>query len=77
MDKQAVVIDNDTNYTKMGYAGNIDPDFIIPTAILDKKSTLGVSTNNDKYDYLSENKRLTKPNIQKTQIDLSDARWYN
>ena len=36
----------------MGFAGNIEPDFIIPTAILDKKSTLGVSTNNDKYDYL-------------------------
>ena len=51
---QAVVIDNDTNYTKMGYAGNIDPDFIIPTAIadLDKKSTFGVSIKNDKYDYL-------------------------
>ena len=37
MDKQAVVIDNDTGYTKMGYAGNIEPDFIIPTAFLIKR----------------------------------------
>ena len=49
---QAVIKDNDTGYTKMGYGGNLDPDFVIPTAILDKKSTLGVSINNDKYDYL-------------------------
>ena len=53
MDKQAVVIDNGTGFTKMGYAGNLDPDFVIPTAIadLDKKSTLGVSIKNDEYDY--------------------------
>ena len=49
---QAVIIDNDTGYTKMGYAGNIDPDLVVPTAILDKKSTLRISINNDKYDYL-------------------------
>ena len=49
---QAVIIDNDTGYTKMGYAGNIEPDFIIPTPIadLDKKSTLGVSIKQDEYD---------------------------
>ena len=48
---QAVIIDNDTGYTKIGYAGNIEPDFIIPTAILDKKSTLGVSIKHDENDY--------------------------
>ena len=53
MDKLAVVIDNGTGYTKMGYAGNLDPDFVIPTAIadLDKKSTLSVSNKNDEYNY--------------------------
>ena len=37
----------------MGYAGNLDPDFVIPTAIadLDKKSNLNVSIKNDEYDY--------------------------
>eukprot|EP00301_Raphidiophrys_heterophryoidea_P009909 c14920_g1_i1.p1 GENE.c14920_g1_i1~~c14920_g1_i1.p1 ORF type:complete len:431 (+),score=114.47 c14920_g1_i1:61-1293(+) len=29
----AVVIDNGTGYTKMGYAGNCEPSYIIPTAI--------------------------------------------
>jgi len=29
----AVVIDNGTGYTKMGYAGNCEPQFIIPTVI--------------------------------------------
>ena len=74
MDKQAVVIDNGTGYTKMGYAGNLDPDFVIPTAIadLDKKSTLSVSTKNDEYNYYigeeainkakeSKNHKLTYP----------------
>ena len=65
MDKQAVIIDNDTGYTKMGYAGNIEPDFIIPTAILDKKSTLGVSTNNDKYDYLIGEQAINQAKISK------------
>ena len=27
------MIDNGTGYTKMGYSGNNDPQFIIPTAI--------------------------------------------
>jgi len=29
----AVVIDNGTGYTKMGYAGNTEPQFIVPTVI--------------------------------------------
>ena len=28
-----VVIDNGTGYTKMGYAGNFEPSYLIPTAI--------------------------------------------
>ena len=40
--KNSVVIDNGTGFTKMGYAGNLDPDFVFPTAIADlaKKSSL-------------------------------------
>ncbi|KXS15130.1 actin2 [Gonapodya prolifera JEL478] len=33
-----VVIDNGTGYTKLGYAGNNDPQYIIPTAIAVKPS---------------------------------------
>eukprot|EP00106_Octopus_bimaculoides_P004319 XP_014771761.1 PREDICTED: actin-related protein 3-like [Octopus bimaculoides] len=34
----AVVIDNGTGYTKMGYAGNTEPQFIIPSCIAIKES---------------------------------------
>ena len=91
MDKQAVVIDNGTGFTKMGYAGNLDPDFVIPTAIadLDKKSTLSVSTKNDEYNYFigdqaiskakeSKNHKLTYP-MQNGIIeswDLMEKYWH-
>jgi actin-related protein 3 len=32
---KVVVIDNGTGYTKMGYAGNTEPSFDIPTLITD------------------------------------------
>ncbi|KAJ3009222.1 Actin- protein 3, partial [Thoreauomyces humboldtii] len=35
----AVVIDNGTGYTKMGYAGNNDPQFIIPTCMATRENT--------------------------------------
>ena len=38
MEPPTVVIDNGTGYTKMGYAGNVDPSYIIP-------STIGYSLN--------------------------------
>jgi actin-related protein 3 len=62
MDKVAIVIDNGTGYTKMGYAGNLDPDFVIPTAIadLEKKSTLSVSTKNDEYNYFIGDEAIAK-----------------
>jgi len=40
-DKPAVVIDNGTGYTKMGYAGNTEPNFIIPTLIANPVSESG------------------------------------
>ncbi len=33
MSVPAVVLDNGTGYTKMGYAGNVEPSFIIPSVI--------------------------------------------
>ena len=42
MEPPTVVIDNGTGYTKMGYAGNMDPSYIIPSTIatsLNKVST--------------------------------------
>lgn len=34
--KAPVVIDNGTGYTKMGYAGNVEPQYIIPTVTAEK-----------------------------------------
>eukprot|EP00898_Chlorokybus_atmophyticus_P008612 jgi/Chlat1/8752/Chrsp9S08563 len=31
--RPAVVIDNGTGYTKLGFAGNLEPSFVLPTAI--------------------------------------------
>jgi len=42
----AIVIDNGTGYTKMGFAGNSEPSYIIPTAIAsneEKDTTKGMS----------------------------------
>jgi actin-related protein 3 len=35
LNKKVCVIDNGTGYTKMGWAGNTDPSFDIPTVIAD------------------------------------------
>lgn len=43
-----VVIDNGTGYTKMGYAGNMEPSYLIPTVIADaanKGTTKAASQN--------------------------------
>jgi len=45
--KQAVVIDNGTGYTKMGYAANSTPSFIIP-------STIAENSRPDRKDPLSD-----------------------
>lgn len=34
----AIVIDNGSGYSKLGYAGNIGPQFIIPSAISIKET---------------------------------------
>ena len=33
MEPATVVIDNGTGFTKMGYAGNMEPSYLIPTTI--------------------------------------------
>lgn len=39
MSRPPVVIDNGTGYTKMGYAGNYEPNYIVPTLIQVKEPT--------------------------------------
>ena len=47
-----VVIDNGTGYTKMGYAGNMEPSYLIPTVIADSrvKASTKVSSNQSKFE---------------------------
>jgi actin-related protein 3 len=40
MEPAAVVIDNGTGYTKMGYAGNMEPSYMIPSVIAQAKVTV-------------------------------------
>lgn len=47
MDKPAVVIDNGTGYTKMGYAGNCEPQYILPTLVATRGLTGGQSKEAD------------------------------
>lgn len=61
----AIVIDNGTgyvfqialpsvlifSYTKMGYAGNVEPQFIIPTSIAAKKVDINKAANLDDLDF--------------------------
>jgi actin-related protein len=39
-----VVIDNGTGYTKMGYAGNMEPSYIIPTVVADSYEKVFLSS---------------------------------
>jgi actin-related protein 3 len=51
MDTPAIVIDNGTGFTKMGYSGNIDPLFVIPSVIGEYVET-GTSKNQfSEYDF--------------------------
>ena len=43
MEPPTVVIDNGTGYTKMGYAGNMDPSYIIPSAIATSLNKVSIS----------------------------------
>lgn len=51
---KVVVIDNGTGYTKMGYAGNLGPDFDIPTLITDS------TDQNAKQNFVMSNRKITE-----------------
>jgi len=50
---KAIVIDNGTGFTKMGFSGNLDPDFVFPTAIaeINKKTDISISSKTEEFDY--------------------------
>lgn len=48
MENKVLVIDNGTGYTKMGYAGNLQPTYDIPTLIAEVPNIKQVYTSNRK-----------------------------
>ena len=48
----AVVIDNGTGYTKMGYAGNCEPQYIVPTVVASRALKGGQEATVDGVDDL-------------------------
>jgi actin-related protein 3 len=51
---KVVIIDNGTGYTKMGYAGNTEPSFDIPTLITDN------GDQSNKANWTLSNKKITE-----------------
>ena len=45
MEPPTVVIDNGTGYSKMGYAGNLDPSYIIPSTIATSLAKVSAETD--------------------------------
>jgi actin-related protein 3 len=41
MEPATIVIDNGTGYTKMGYSGNFEPSYMIPSLIANKITPRG------------------------------------
>lgn len=54
INSKVVVIDNGTGYTKMGYAGNTEPAFDIPTLITD------TGDQGSKTGWAMSNKKITE-----------------
>ena len=53
MGAQSIVIDNGTSFTKIGYSGNIEPDFVIPTVIsnINNKNKSNISSKADEFNF--------------------------
>ena len=53
MEGQSIVIDNGTSFTKIGYSGNIEPDFVIPTVIsnVNNKNKSNISSKADEFNF--------------------------
>jgi hypothetical protein len=49
MEPPTVVIDNGTGYTKMGYAGNLDPSYLIPSTIAYSLNKVSLLLNGNLY----------------------------
>ena len=62
MDHQAVIMDNGSGYSKLGYAGNWEPDIVIPTVVADlkNKNTSSDLTKSYEYNYYIGDEAINK-----------------
>jgi actin-related protein 3 len=49
MEKATVIIDNGTGYSKMGYAGNMEPSYIIPSIVATPAKKAGGGLRKDPF----------------------------
>lgn len=61
--RPAVVIDNGTGYTKMGFAGNVEPCFIIPTVVAVNESFVSQSRGSGKGSWLAQHDAAVKADL--------------
>ncbi|URE29642.1 Actin [Musa troglodytarum] len=52
--RPAVVIDNGTGYTKIGFAGNVEPSFVIPSVVAVNESFLNQSEGRNMGNYIAQ-----------------------
>lgn len=62
MTAPVVVIDNGTGFTKMGYAGNEEPTYLMPTAYADNSSVKRAKGDLDDLDFSVGHEALRRPN---------------
>mmetsp|Transcript_9595 Transcript_9595/g.9378 ORF Transcript_9595/g.9378 Transcript_9595/m.9378 type:complete len:279 (-) Transcript_9595:462-1298(-) len=74
MDTPAIVIDNGTGFTKMGFSGNIDPSIMIPSTIAESMETSDLIVSkvqfND-YDYFIGEEALKNSSTHKLTYVLN------
>jgi actin-related protein 3 len=70
--KVPVVIDNGTGYTKMGYAGNVEPQYIIPTVTAEKMDagTQGKRDGIDDLDFYIGDSALNMSNTHQINYPI-------
>ena len=75
MEPPTVVIDNGTGYSKMGYAGNLDPSYIIPSTIATSLNKVSVIFIYRKLIYKS-NRKVQNSRVGKW-ITISEMRLWS
>jgi actin-related protein len=69
MEPSTIVIDNGTGYTKMGYAGNLEPSYMIPSVIA-QKIVVRIPAPNVSLAQIGNNGQAREPRIPQQRNGL-------